>query len=77
VFKYYRCDAAAALEAGNDVRHALVCFGGDGSHGYERTHVEALQALAELLAVYMQSPPTFERDREELAPLEGFPLQPG
>jgi peptidase M42 family hydrolase len=76
VFKYYRCDAAAALEAGNDVRHSLVCFGGDGSHGYERTHVEALQALAELLAVYMQSPPTFERDRETLAPLEGFPIQP-
>ncbi|MFW6067467.1 MAG: osmoprotectant NAGGN system M42 family peptidase [Myxococcota bacterium] len=76
VFKYYRCDAAAALEAGNDVRHALVCFGGDASHGYERTHTEALQALAELLAVYIQSPPTFERDRQERAPLEGFPTQP-
>lgn len=76
VFKYYRCDAAAALEAGNDVRHALVCFGGDGSHGYERTHAEALQALAELLGVYIQSPPTFERDRQEQAPLEGFPTQP-
>jgi peptidase M42 family hydrolase len=76
VFKYYRCDAASAVEAGNDVRTSLVCFGGDGSHGYERTHMEALQSLAELLAVYIQSPPTFERDREELAPLEGFPTQP-
>ena len=32
-------------------------------------------SLAELLALYIQSRPTFLRDREELAPLEGFPEQ--
>jgi peptidase M42 family hydrolase len=76
VFKYYRCDAASALEAGNDLRTALVCFGADASHGYERTHREGLSSLAELLAVYMQSEPTFYRDRDQLGPLKGFPVQP-
>lgn len=76
VFKYYRCDAASALEAGNDMRVALVCFGADASHGYERTHQDGLVSLAELLALYIQSRPTFERDKRELGPLEGFPIQP-
>lgn len=76
VFKYYRCDAASALEAGNDMRVALVCFGADASHGYERTHLDALTALSELLGLYIQSHPTFERDRQQLGPLRGFPTQP-
>jgi peptidase M42 family hydrolase len=76
VFKYYRCDAASALEAGNDIRTALVCFGADASHGYERTHRLGLASLAELLAAYVQSEPTFYRDRDTLGPLKGFPLQP-
>jgi peptidase M42 family hydrolase len=76
VFKFYRCDAASAIEAGNDLRVSLVCFGADASHGYERTHLESLRALSELLTVYMQSDPTFQRDRLELGPLEGFPVQP-
>jgi putative aminopeptidase FrvX len=76
VFKYYRCDAASALEAGNDMRVALVCFGADASHGYERTHSEALRSLAELLMLYMQSDATFERDKQPLGPLKGFPFQP-
>ncbi len=76
VFRYYRCDAASAVEAGNDLRFALVAFGADCSHGYERTHIDALSAMAELLALYIQSPPTFQRDRLELGPIEGFPYQP-
>ncbi len=76
VFKYYRCDAASALEAGNDMRVALVCFGADASHGHERTHTKALRSLSELLALYIQSDPTFQRDKEQLGPLQGFPLQP-
>ncbi len=75
VFKDYRCDAASAVEAGNDLRTALVCFAADASHGYERTHADSLVALAELLSLYMQSPPTFYRDRDEFGPLEGFPMQ--
>ncbi|HSP78365.1 MAG TPA: osmoprotectant NAGGN system M42 family peptidase [Myxococcaceae bacterium] len=77
VFRYYRCDAASALEAGNDIRTALACFGVDASHGYERTHVDSLRALGELLALYVQSPRTFARDKVDLGPLEGFPTQPG
>lgn len=76
VFKYYRTDAAAAVEAGNDLRTALVCFGVDSSHGYERTHVSSIRSLAELLALYMQSEPTFYRDKKLMAPLRGFPHQP-
>lgn len=55
VFRFYRSDAASALAAGHDVRTALVCFGADASHHYERTHVRSIVALAELLAVYLQS----------------------
>lgn len=75
VFRDYRCDAASAIEAGNDLRTALVCFAADASHGYERSHISSLRALAELLSLYIQSPPTFQRDRAEFGPLEGFPRQ--
>lgn len=73
VFRYYRSDAAAAVEAGNDIRTALVCFALDGSHGYERTHIRSLQAVARLLGGYMQSPPIAERDKLELGPKGDLP----
>ena len=73
VFRYYRSDSASALDAGNDIRTALVCFGVDASHGYERIHVDALASLAELTALYMQSPPITERDGVVIGPVEGFP----
>ncbi len=76
VFRYYRCDAASAVDAGNDIRTALVCFGVDASHGYERTRFQSILQLARLLALYIQSPPTFERDRHELGSLSGFPEPP-
>lgn len=76
VFRYYRSDGAAALEAGNDIRTALLCFACDGSHGWERTHLRSLEALAGLLALYMQSDLTFKRDRRSLGPMEDFPYQP-
>ena len=66
VFRYYRCDSASAIEAGNDIRTALVCFGTDATHGYERCHEQSLIALGELLGLYLQSPPTFRRDRKPL-----------
>jgi len=72
VFRYYRSDSASAIEAGNDIRTALVCFGVDASHGYERTHLNSLESLAGLLLAYAESEPLFLRDREDLAPLEGF-----
>jgi peptidase M42 family hydrolase len=76
VFRHYRCDAASAVEAGNDIRTALLCFGVDASHGYERTHVDSLLGLSQLLAAYLQSDPVVERDRLQLGPMRGFPEQP-
>lgn len=77
VFRYYRSDAAAALEAGNDIRTALVCFALDSSHGYERTHLDSLTALSRLLILYMQTRPLFERDTEALGPLGDLPAADG
>ncbi len=73
VFNHYRSDSAAALEAGNDIREALVCFGLDASHGYERTHMDSLIALARLLALYAQSPALFDRDARQLGPIGDLP----
>jgi peptidase M42 family hydrolase len=55
VFLNYRSDSASAVEAGNDIRTALVCFGLDASHGYERVHRDSLETLAQLLTLYMRS----------------------
>lgn len=76
VFRYYRSDSASAVEAGSDVRTALVTFGVDASHGYERINIHALRSLAELLAVYVTSPIQIRRDAEEMADLKGFTKQP-
>ena len=75
VFRYYRSDSAAAVEAGNDIRAALLTFGIDASHGYERIHVNALESLARLLVIYAQNRPVSRRDRFDLGPIEGLPLQ--
>lgn len=75
VFRHYRCDSASAVEAGNDTRTALICFGIDASHGYERTHLNALRSLAELTALYLQSEPTFMKDKAELATFGDFSSQ--
>jgi len=75
VFRYYRSDLAAALQAGHDLHTALVCFGIDGSHGWERIHWNALESLIQLLGLYAQSRPLFQRDRSEMGPLQGFPTQ--
>ncbi len=68
VFNHYRSDSAAAVEAGNDIRTALVCFALDSSHGYERTHIESLESVARLATLYMQSPLLFERDEAVIGP---------
>lgn len=55
VFRYYFSDCAAAIQAGNDVRQALIGFGTDASHAFERTHIEALEAVVKLVCAYLQS----------------------
>ena len=76
IFNYYKSDAASAIQAGNDTRTALVGFGVDGSHGYERVHISSLLSVAKLIGHYVQSLPTFARDKDDLTTLKGFPHQP-
>ena len=45
VFRNYFSDLTAMKRAGADARMALLTFGVDASHGYERTHVDSLLAL--------------------------------
>ena len=75
VFRYYRSDAASAIEAGHDVRTALLAFGVDASHGYERIHLHALISLARLAVFYAASEVQIERDAEEISGLRGFTHQ--
>ncbi|MCB1478267.1 MAG: osmoprotectant NAGGN system M42 family peptidase [Tepidamorphaceae bacterium] len=77
VFRYYRSDSASAITAGHDVRTALITFGVDASHGYERIHLHALRSLAELVTAYLTSPVQIKRDKDETTPgLKGFTRQP-
>ncbi|MBX8483780.1 osmoprotectant NAGGN system M42 family peptidase [Pseudomonas cichorii] len=62
IFRYYYSDAHSAVTSGNDIRTALLAFGCDATHGYERTHIDSLAALSKLLGAYMLSPPVFASD---------------
>ena len=55
---------------------ALVTFGIDASHGYERIHQSALVDVARLLIAYVESPVEIERDANPLAGVKGFTHQP-
>jgi peptidase M42 family hydrolase len=55
VFRYYYSDANSAVRAGHDVRDALITFGTDATHGYERTHISSLLSIARLLTAYAWS----------------------
>lgn len=77
VFRYYRSDSASALEAGADVRTALVTFGVDASHGYERIHAHALRSLAELLTCYCLSPVDVSpNEADRVVDVSAFTRQP-
>lgn len=75
IFRYYRSDSAAAVEAGNDIRTALIGFGADASHAQERTHRDALEALTRLVVAYMTSEPVAHRDCRSMGSLDGFTAQ--
>ncbi len=74
VFLHYRSDAAAALEAGNDIRTALICYGLDASHGYERVHVDSLTSVAALVAAYLLSAPLFSQGKNVIGEEKSYPL---
>jgi peptidase M42 family hydrolase len=64
LFRYYHSDAQSAVTAGHDIRTALLAFGCDATHGYERTHLDGLCALSRLLGAYLLSPPVFASDAQ-------------
>ena len=76
VFRYYRSDSASAIEAGHDVRTALVTFGVDASHGYERIHSHALASVSRLVAEFAVSRVEISRDAREISGVEDFTHQP-
>ena len=74
VYGYYRSDAASALQAGAETRAALIGFGIDASHGHERTHLDGVRRVAELVAVYLQTDLTFRHwDTAPAGHLRDFP----
>ncbi len=76
LFRYYHSDAQSAVAAGHDTRTALLAFGCDATHGYERTHIDSLAGLSRLLTAYILSPPVFASDAQPAnQPLENFSHQ--
>jgi peptidase M42 family hydrolase len=76
LFRYYHSDAQSAITAGHDIRTALLAFGCDATHGYERTHIDSLKALSRLIAAYLLSPPVFASDGQQAqSSLERFSHQ--
>jgi len=74
IFRFYRSDAAAAIEAGANTRAALVAFGLDGSHGWERSHLDSLEACYLLLEGWLSTPLTFATwDAKPSGKLVDFP----
>ncbi|GAB4572530.1 MAG: M42 family metallopeptidase [Anaerolineae bacterium] len=53
IYPYYASDGTAYWRAGGDARVGLIGPGVDASHSYERTHVDALEHSAHLIARYL------------------------
>ncbi|GAK60737.1 hypothetical protein U27_00635 [Candidatus Vecturithrix granuli] len=54
IFPYYGSDGSAALRAGGDMRVALIGPGVSASHGYERTHIDALINTTKLILHFLE-----------------------
>lgn len=54
IYPYYGSDVEAALRAGHDIKHGLIGPGVFASHGYERTHRQAVENTLKLLELYLQ-----------------------
>jgi peptidase M42 family hydrolase len=72
IFRHYRCDSASAVEAGNDIRTALVSFGVDASHGYERTHLKGLHRLTQLIIAFARSDLRFGAESKLMSSVKDF-----
>ena len=53
IFPFYGSDVGAALQAGLDVKGALIGTGVAASHGMERTHMKGIEATLKLLYLYL------------------------
>lgn len=53
VYPYYGSDVDTTLRAGYDLRHGLIGPGVYASHGYERSHMDAVTATLKLLGGYL------------------------
>jgi peptidase M42 family hydrolase len=76
VFRYYYSDANSAITAGHDVRDALITFGTDATHGYERTHFDSLESVARLVYAYALSKPVYPLLQGDLRRFPHMPEQP-
>ena len=54
IYPFYGSDVEATLTAGNDVRHGLIGPGVYASHGYERSHKDAVENTFNLIRVYLE-----------------------
>jgi putative aminopeptidase FrvX len=54
VYPSYNADADVSLRSGYDIRHAIIGPGVYASHGYERTHRDAVANTLALLAEYLK-----------------------
>lgn len=52
LYTFYGSDASASLRAGHDLRTGLIGAGVFASHGYERTHVDSMDATLALVIEY-------------------------
>lgn len=55
IYPHYSSDGTAHWRAGGDTRVGLIGPGVDASHHYERTHRDALESTAQLIAAYLLS----------------------
>ncbi|MBI1332349.1 MAG: M42 family metallopeptidase [Armatimonadetes bacterium] len=53
IYPYYGSDGSAYWRSGGGAEVALIGPGVDTSHGYERTHIDALRDTAQLIAEYL------------------------
>jgi putative aminopeptidase FrvX len=56
IYPYYSSDVSQAMEAGHDLRGALVGPGVDASHSFERLHRGSLDQTARLLLAWLMEP---------------------
>lgn len=54
IYPFYGSDVEASLKAGYDIKHGLIGPGVYASHGYERSHIDAVYNTLKVLKGYLQ-----------------------